>query len=262
MYQDEFYIFKGISPNSQPMPLHKFIFRDLGLIDYKKAWDMQERLFREIVSKKERRLNHQPSLQEETHDYLLFCEHPHVFTVGKNGSESNLLVNQAFLREIHASFYKINRGGDITYHGPGQIVGYPILDLENLGLSIKRYIHLLEESVILTLKTFGLTAGRLSGATGVWLDPADNTRTRKICAIGVRTSRWVTMHGFAFNVNTDLHYFNYINPCGFTDKAVTSLEKETGIRQDVEKVKAILLDNLIRVFNIGMINEAGDRYHH
>jgi lipoyl(octanoyl) transferase len=229
---------------------HNVIFQDLGLIDFKEAWEIQKRLFSIILSVKERQLRNGPSYHEMTSNYLLFCEHPHVFTVGRNGSESNLLVSRSFLDKIGATFYRIDRGGDITYHGPGQLVGYPIVDLENMGLSVKKYIHMLEESVIITLKAYSVAAGRLAGATGVWLDPGHQETARKICAIGVRVSRGITMHGFAFNVLTDLHYYNYINPCGFTDKAVTSLEKETGVRHDIEKVKATLLDNILNLFNI------------
>jgi len=235
---------------------HNVIFQDLGLIDFKEAWEMQQKLFQTILGVKERRLHQGHSFHEMTPSYLLFCEHPHVFTVGRNGSESNLLVGRPFLEKIQAAFYRIDRGGDITYHGPGQLVGYPIVDLENMGLSVKKYIHLLEESVIMTLKAYGVSAGRLAGATGVWLDPADRKAARKICAIGVRVSRGVTMHGFAFNILTDLHYYNYINPCGFTDKAVTSLEKEMGVSPDVEKVKATLLDNILSLFNIRIVGEA------
>lgn len=216
-------------------------YRDLGLIPYRQAWDYQEKLFRELQEKKvfpdtgaERKLN-----------YLLFCEHPHVYTLGKSGKDMNLLINEEFLSKKGIEFFRINRGGDITYHGPGQIVGYPILDLEEFSLGIKGYIDLLEEAIILLLKKYDISAGRLEGATGVWLDAAVPGRTRKICAIGVRASRYVTMHGFAFNVNTDLSLYNYINPCGFTDKGVTSLQKETGREMDFEEVKLQLRDLLI-----------------
>ncbi|HEX2976380.1 MAG TPA: lipoyl(octanoyl) transferase LipB [Bacteroidales bacterium] len=185
---------------------------------------------------------------------LIFVEHPHVYTLGKSGSESNLLINSIQLRSKDASFYHIDRGGDITYHGPGQIVGYPVFDLEMIKISLKEYIHRLEESVILSLAEFGLKATRYDGGTGVWLDPSIPGKARKICAIGVRASRYVTMHGFAFNVNTDLTYFNNINPCGFTDKGVTSLEKELGSRQDFEAVKSIVRKNLQVVFDLEWIN--------
>jgi len=209
------------------------IFQDLGSIAYREAWDYQEKLYDELMKKK-------LSGEKKFPGYLLFCEHNPVFTIGKSGSEKNLLINEQMLAREGIEFYHINRGGDITYHGPGQIVGYPILDLEQFGLGIKSYIDKLEESVIQTLKAFGLTAGRLAGATGVWLDPASPAKARKICAIGVKASRHITMHGFAFNVNTDLSFYQYINPCGFIDKGVTSLEKELGARQDIEEVKGVL----------------------
>jgi lipoyl(octanoyl) transferase len=185
---------------------------------------------------------------------MIFVEHPHVYTLGKSGSENNLLLDSIQLKAKDASFYRIDRGGDITYHGPGQIVGYPIFDLEMIGVSLKEYIHLLEEAIIISLQETGIHAERLEGATGVWLDSGVAGKTRKICAIGVRASRYVTMHGFAFNVNTNLDYFNYINPCGFTDKGVTSLERETGKKQDFASVKAIVRKNLQKVFDIEWLN--------
>jgi lipoyl(octanoyl) transferase len=185
---------------------------------------------------------------EPSPNYLLFCEHPHVYTLGKSGSVNNLLINNRQLHEKKVSFVKTNRGGDITYHGPGQIVGYPILDLENFGLGIRDYVGLLEESIINLLSGFNLKGERLSGATGVWLDPATPGKARKICAIGVKASRFITMHGFAFNVNTDLQFFNYINPCGFTDKTVTSLEKELGMQMDFDEVKEKVLENMTNLF--------------
>jgi len=225
----------------------KVQYQDLGLMDYQKAWDYQVRLFDERVNRK--LLNR--SLPEDQRvypdNYLLFVEHPHVYTLGKSGNQKNLLINDDFLKKIGATYYHIDRGGDITYHGPGQIVGYPIFDLEQMGLHIKQYVYTLEEGIIITLKQFGITAGRLTGATGVWLD-AETPRARKICAIGVKASRFITMHGFAFNVNTDLTYFSYINPCGFQDKGVTSLQNELGSRQDTDQVKLMLRDNLIRLF--------------
>lgn len=216
-------------------------YRDLGLIPYAEAWDYQEELFRSIlIAKKD-------NPGGETPNYLLFCEHPHVYTLGKSGAPSNMLANEEVLAKIGASFYHTNRGGDITYHGPGQIVGYPILDLENFGLGIRRYIELLEESIIRLLKEYGIASSRLEGASGVWLDPDKPGRTRKICAIGVRSSRYVTMHGFAFNVNTRLDYYTYINPCGFVEKGVSSMEKELGAVQDMDRVKARLKEIIIRV---------------
>jgi len=217
--------------------MQNIIFQDLGNIDYKDAWDYQERLFEEIVALKLKNRDLSPAEQHTPKHYLLFCEHPHVYTLGKSGSEDNLLVNNDQLSEKKATYFKINRGGDITYHGPGQIVGYPILDLDHFFTDIHKYLRFLEEIIIKTLADYGITAGRLKGATGVWLDVDDPVKARKICAMGVRCSRWVTMHGFAFNINSNLEYFNNIVPCGITDKAVTSMEMELGAKQDK------LLDN-------------------
>lgn len=219
----------------------EIIFKDLGLIDYQDAWDYQESLFQETITQK----GHPDKPQ--TSNFLLFCEHPHVYTLGKSGSENNLLINNQALAEKKVSFFRTNRGGDITYHGPGQIVGYPILDLENFKLGIRKYIWLLEESIIALLRDFGISASRLDGASGVWLDADQPGKVRKICAIGVRSSRYVTMHGFAFNINTKLEYYNYINPCGFTERGVTSLGKELGSKQDIEKVKIQLKAHLLRL---------------
>lgn len=205
--------------------------RDLGLIGYQTAWDEQERLFADTVAVKIANRTLPPPEQQPTPNYLLFCEHPHVYTLGKSGHESHLLANEAFLKQIGATYHRINRGGDITYHGPGQLVGYPILDLDNFFTDIHRYMRLLEEAIILTLKDFGINAGRIDGLTGVWLDDEKGgsvSRQRKICAMGVKASRWVTMHGFALNVNTDLSYFSHIVPCGIADKAVTSMQQELG----------------------------------
>ncbi len=210
---------------------------DWGSIDYPQAWQKQEVLFQNIIEAKK-------NGADTSHlEQLILCEHPHVYTLGKSGDSHNLLVNNAFLKSINATFFKIDRGGDITYHGPGQIVGYPILDLENHTLSLKNYIYQMEEAIILTLAYFGIVSTRLSGATGVWLD-ASTATARKICAIGVKASRFVTMHGFALNVNTDLHYFGYINPCGFINKGVTSMQKELKCKVNMEKVKSLLQDNL------------------
>lgn len=213
----------------------KVYIQELGLKDYKDAWDYQEELFREILDRKIR--NRREGLSEETKNYLLFVEHPHVYTLGKSGDSNNLLISEEQLREENASFYKINRGGDITYHGPGQVVGYPILDLENFFSDIHRYLRLLEEVIILTLAEYGVKGTRSEGETGVWLD-VGTPFARKICAMGVRASRWVTMHGFAFNVNADLGYFDNIIPCGIRGKAVTSLNVELGLAKvNVEEVK-------------------------
>jgi len=213
-------------------------FTDWKTIDYQEAWNKQEALFQQIIqSKKEGK--------ETRHlETVFLCEHPHVYTLGKNGQVSNLLINEDFLQKIDATFYKIDRGGDITYHGPGQLVGYPILDLDNHGGSLKGYIYKMEEAIIQTLAHFGISSARLEGATGVWLD-GNTTSARKICAIGVRASRFVTMHGFALNVNTNLTYFDYINPCGFVDKGVTSMEKELGKYIDIDGVKTVFINHLI-----------------
>jgi lipoyl(octanoyl) transferase len=232
-------------------PINKKVrFKDLGQIAYKEAWDFQETLFEIITNaKKEMSRNGTNVL---TDNYLLFCEHKHVYTLGKSGSEQNLLLNHIQLQAQDAEFFHIDRGGDITYHGPGQIVGYPILNLEYFVTGVRDYIFKLEEAVILLLKDYNIESERLEGATGVWLD-TKTPRARKICAIGVRTSRWVSMHGFAFNVNTDLSYFNHINPCGFTDKAVTSMQKELGVPLDIDMVKDQLREKLAQVFEMQII---------
>lgn len=226
------------------------IFRDLGLTDYKEAWDIQEKLFQEVIDRKVANRLRTPEEQETPKHYLLFCEHPHVFTLGRSGDEANLVIKEKDLSSVQATFYKNNRGGDITYHGPGQIVGYPILDLDFFFTDIHRYLRYLEEAVIITLKDYGIEAGRIPGLTGVWLDPDHKVKARKICALGVRCSRWVTMHGFAFNVNTDLNYFNYIIPYGISDKQVTSLEKELGRKVDIEEVKSKLKKNIGALFSM------------
>ncbi len=226
-------------------------FLDLGAIDYKKAWDYQTELFESVINTKIE--NRKSDEQKKTENYLIFCEHPHVYTLGKSGSEQNLLVNNKQLDEIGASYYKINRGGDITYHGPGQIVGYPILDLENFFTDIHKYLRLLEEAIILTLKEYGIEAGRIDGLTGVWIDHIVQKDPRKICAMGVKSSRWVTMHGLAFNINTDLNYFDNIVPCGIDDKAVTSLEKELGAPQEINEVKKVLKEKIRQLFEMDFI---------
>ncbi|MEP1096726.1 MAG: lipoyl(octanoyl) transferase LipB [Cyclobacteriaceae bacterium] len=228
-------------------------FIHLGLKDYKEAWDLQEELFKKTVDQKISNRKLPPEDQIETTNHLLFCYHPHVFTLGKSGDENHLLANEAFLKEKKASFYKINRGGDITYHGPGQIVGYPILDLDHFFTDIHKYLRFLEEAVIMTLREYGIAAGRIDGLTGVWLDWENENSARKICALGVKSSRWVTMHGFAFNVNTNLDYFNYIVPCGIPDKAVTSLQKEIGHELKIEEVEEKLKKNLEQVFEMELI---------
>ena len=229
-------------------------YEDFGLRDYKETWDYQEKIFQKTVNKKRENTKGGSGSSEPACGTLIFVEHPHVFTLGKSGSESNLLLNNIQLRDRGVRFYKTDRGGDITYHGPGQLVVYPIFDLEQIGISLKKYIDFLEESVIRTLSEFGITGGRLVGATGVWLDPDSGKLARKICAIGVRASKYVTMHGFAFNVSTDLEYFRYINPCGFTDKGVTSVEKELGKAPEMSSVKSSLLKNFVNIFSIKLIN--------
>ncbi|HAF28832.1 MAG TPA: lipoate--protein ligase [Bacteroidales bacterium] len=226
-------------------------FEDLGLIEYKNAWDYQENLFASYLKIKAENRDLPENDQKEIEGNVIFCEHPNVYTLGKSGEQNNLLINDQFLTKIQATYFKTNRGGDITYHGPGQIVGYPIIDLERFNLQVKQYIANLEESIILTLKEYGIESERLDGATGVWLDTRTN-KARKICAIGVKASRFITMHGFAFNVNTNLEYFNHINPCGFIDKGVTSMEKELGEKQDFEKVKDVLKGKMEQVFGMNL----------
>jgi lipoyl(octanoyl) transferase len=228
----------------------KVKFKDLGLIDYKKCWDYQESLFADILAVKSANRNKKnPDL---TLNYLLFCEHQHVYTLGKSGNKKNLLVGEKYLKSKGASFYKINRGGDITYHGPGQIVGYPILDLDNFFTDIHKYLRLLEESIILTLSEYGLKAQRSSGETGVWFD-VGTERARKICAFGVKSSRWVTMHGFALNVNSDLSYFSNIIPCGIANKKVTSLEAEIGEKLNIDEVKNKIKKYLTVLFDMEVV---------
>ena len=233
---------------------HKVFVQDLGLIDYKKAWDYQEYLFQKIIH--EKLLNRDRPYEErtETLNYLLFCQHPHVYTLGKSGDANNLLINKDELKKRGASFHHINRGGDITYHGPGQIVGYPIIDLDNFTTDIHKYLRSLEESIIITLEEFGIIGGRIPGLTGVWLDAEHKAKARKICAIGVKTSRWVTMHGFALNVNTDLNYFNYIVPCGIDDKAVTSISKELKGDVEISSVEEKIKQNMEKVFEMELVD--------
>jgi lipoyl(octanoyl) transferase len=236
----------------------KVIFEDWGLIDYKEAWDKQEAIFAETVNLKIQLRNRQVAMagnsDEEdasTPNYLIFCEHTHVYTLGKSGKAEHLLLDEKGLKEKNAAYYPINRGGDITYHGPGQIVSYPILDLDNFFTDIHLYLRTLEEAIILTLADYGLKAGRYPGYTGVWFD-ADNEKARKICAMGVRCSRWVTMHGLALNVNTDLDYFNNMIPCGIDDKDVTSMKRELGYEVDINEVKERLQSHIFELFEIEM----------
>jgi len=251
------------------------IFRDLGQMDYQSAWDYQERLLQENVRVKKMAFSQESVVDSRksevgsptspdspfttddsrltTTNYLLFVEHPPVFTLGKSGNIQNVLLSEERLKQKGIEFFRTNRGGDITFHGPQQIVGYPILDLEKFDTDIGHYLRNLEEIIILTLKDYGVEAGRSKGETGVWIDAGIKGKERKICAIGVRCSRWITMHGFAFNVNTDLNYFNYIIPCGIQNKQVTSLKKELGRELDMEEVKQKVKGNFEKVFNVNLI---------
>lgn len=224
----------------------KVSFQNLGLIDYQVAWDFQESTFAAIVAQKIE--NRTANTQIATENFLFFCQHPHVYTLGKSGKQSHLLLDEAGLKEKEASFYPVNRGGDITYHGPGQLVGYPILDLENFFTDIHQYMRFLEEGIILTLAEFGIEAGRIAGLTGVWIDHEAQINPRKICAMGVKSSRWVTMHGLALNVNPDLSYFKNIIPCGIDDKAVTSMAQELGKPIDFQAVADTLQKHLSNLF--------------
>lgn len=223
---------------------------DLGRIDFKEAWDYQTSLFEKVLAIKAQNRLLADLDHSATENHLLFCEHPHVYTLGKSGKETNLLLKQEELSSVNASYYHINRGGDITYHGPGQLVGYLIIDLENFFTDIHKYMRFLEEAVIQTLQEFNLKSGRIAGLTGVWIDI--EKRPRKICAFGVKTSRWVTMHGFALNVNPDLSYFNHIVPCGIQDKAVTSLQVELEREVTMKQVQEILKDKITSLFEMNL----------
>lgn len=252
--------------------MKQVIFEDWGLVDYQEAWDRQQALFNETVrikteNRQREARNGDPPRQTgpagvspaaapvPTCDHLIFCEQPHVFTLGKSGKVDHLLLDEDALEKVNASFYRINRGGDITYHGPGQIVGYPILDLDHFFTDIHRYLRTLEEAVILTLGAYGIDAGRIPGLTGVWLDPDIPAKARKICALGVRCSRWVTMHGFAFNVNVDTGYFSHIVPCGIDDKKVTSLHLELGKKPDIRETREILKEKIASLFEMSFISK-------
>lgn len=228
----------------------KVHFQDWGLVDYQEAWDRQEALFKKIITEKTANRTNDTSFP--TDNFLVFVEHPHVYTLGKSGKADHLLLDKSGLEEKQATYYKINRGGDITYHGPGQLVGYPILDLDNFFTDIHLYLRTLEEAVILTLGEYGIIGGRVDGFTGVWLD-ADKANARKICALGVRSSRWVTMHGFALNVNANLDYFNNIVPCGIENKAVASMDMELGEKINMEEVKGRLKANLASLFKMKLV---------
>lgn len=227
-------------------------FRDLGEIDYQEAWDYQTRIFDETVGKKIFLRNH-PDSDDQTLNHLVFCSHPHVYTLGKSGDEDHLLISEYLMAQKQIKFFRINRGGDITYHGPGQIVGYPILDLDHFFTDVHKYLRTLEEAVILTLGDYGVKGHRIEGLTGIWIDP--NNNPRKICALGVKMSRWVTMHGFAFNINVDLDYYQYIVPCGINDKQVTSLDIELGEDVNIEETKSRLLTHLSNVFQMQVAHD-------
>ncbi len=234
------------------MSIPKVHFEDLGLIDYKEAWDYQEKLFKGTIDQKIRIRKGESDIPTE--HYMLFCQHPHVYTLGKSGDIENLLLDESGLKEHHAKYYKINRGGDITYHGPGQLVVYPILDLDHFFTDIHKYMRFLEEAVIQTLTEYGIESGRVEGLTGVWIE-GDTDCARKICAMGVKSSRWVTMHGIGFNVNSDLSYFSHIVPCGIDDKAVTSMEQELGKTLDLDEVSNVLKEKLAAQFGFAYHQE-------
>ncbi len=229
-------------------------YEDIGLKDYKEVWDYQEEVFKKLIDDKKNRENKENAVSDYMPGRLIFVEHPNVYTLGKSGSENNILADLIQLKAKGAEFYRIDRGGDITFHGPGQIVGYPIFDLEVINIGLREYIFRIEEAIIRSAGDYGIPCSRLKEGTGVWIDADIPGRARKICAIGVKASRYVTMHGFAFNVNTDLEYFNYINPCGFKDKGVTSLEKEIGRKPDMAEVKAVVRNRLMEVFDLSWVN--------
>ena len=226
-------------------------FKDLGQIDFKDAWDLQTSIFQTTIDQK--KIKREGRQDVETSNHLIFCEHPHVYTLGNSGDIGNMLISESYLEQAGASFYKINRGGDITYHGPGQLVCYPIFDLDHFFTDIHKYLRFLEESVILTLKEFGIKGDRLAEHTGVWINPEDTVKARKICAMGVKCSRWVTMHGLALNVFSDLSYFGNIVPCGIQDKKVTSMHLETDIEFSLSDVKDRLKINLANVFDFNYV---------
>jgi lipoyl(octanoyl) transferase len=234
--------------------MKEIVFKDLGNIEYGAAWNLQESYMKQGLEIKSARFNNAAEGNKTITNFLFICEHPHVYTLGKSGVIENLLINDQRMKDLDVTFYKTNRGGDITYHGPGQMVAYPVLDLEQFKTDLGWYMRCLEEAIILTIKTFGIEAGRLPGSTGVWLEP-DTANARKICAMGVRSSRWITMHGLALNINTDLQFFNNIVPCGIVDKGVTSMAKELGTRVDEEAVKAIFLEKFAKVFEAAVVSK-------
>lgn len=227
------------------MPLPEVTIINLGLVDYKKAWDIQEKYFKQAIDRKIAIRNGEKLPPPS--NYLILCEHPNVYTIGKSGKEENLLLSSEEVKSKEASFYKINRGGDITYHGPGQLVVYPILDLDQFFTDIHKYMRYLEQAVINTLLKFGIQSSRIDGMTGVWIDSALPS-ARKICAMGVKSSRWVTMHGIGFNINTNLDFFSHIVPCGIDDKAVTSMQKELGVEVDMQEVENIIIEEFKSLF--------------
>ncbi len=235
--------------------MQSVVFRDLGMMEYQDAWKYQENLFAQIIAQKMSNREVLDNRISPTKNYLLFCEHPPVYTLGKSGSEKNLLISKQELHENNIGYFPINRGGDITFHGPGQLVGYPILDLDNFFTDVHKYLRLLEEAIILTLSDFGLLGERYPGYTGVWLDANHPEKARKICAMGVRCSRWVTMHGFALNVSTNLDYFNQIVPCGISNKAVTSMEKECAKKIEMDLVKERLKTHFQSLFECTILSE-------
>ena len=228
-------------------------FVDLNLVEYKQAWDLQETLLNRIATVKLANRGLSDDSKEITENFLLFCQHPHVYTLGKSGDESHLLLQESFLSTIGATYFKTNRGGDITYHGPGQLVGYPILDLENFYTDIHLYLRMLEEAIIKTCEGYGLVAGRIEGLTGVWINPTQED-ARKICAMGVKASRWISMHGFALNVNTDLSYFSHIVPCGIATRGVTSLQQELGQEMDFQSVSDVVKGHLVDLFKMELVD--------
>ena len=228
-------------------------FVDLNLVEYKQAWDLQETLLNRIATVKLANRGLSDDSKEITENFLLFCQHPHVYTLGKSGDESHLLLQESFLSTIDATYFKTNRGGDITYHGPGQLVGYPILDLENFYTDIHLYLRMLEEAIIKTCEGYGLVAGRIEGLTGVWINPTQED-ARKICAMGVKASRWISMHGFALNVNTDLSYFSHIVPCGIATRGVTSLQQELGQEINYQAVSDVVKGHLADLFKMKLVD--------
>ncbi|HSZ24212.1 MAG TPA: lipoyl(octanoyl) transferase LipB [Cytophagaceae bacterium] len=232
----------------------KVQYQPIGIIEYQDAWDYQTTLFNKIITQKLRNRSFPENEQIPTENFLLFCQHPHVYTLGRSGTKENLLLDELDLKKKEAVYFETNRGGDITYHGPGQLVGYPILDLDNFFTDIHKYLRFLEEAIILTLEEYGIKAGRIQGLTGVWVDFEEGKKARKICAMGVKASRWVTMHGFALNINTDLSYFTNIIPCGISDKSVTSMSIELGKEISIKEVEEKVKNNLSRLFGMRIIS--------